>query len=143
MNIRILEETNPDIVQQLDRLLHVLDSSLGRTDGERLKDLIDNDRIWLFIAEDSDGRIGGMLTLTCCPTLSRNKYWIEDVVVDEDYRGRGTGRALVKAAVSYLTEKEKSPALYLTSNPSRVSARNLYRSEGFEEYDTGVFRLIR
>ena len=41
----------------------------------------------------------------------------------------------------YVKETETSPVIYLTSNPSRVSARNLYRSEGFEEYETGVFRI--
>jgi ribosomal protein S18 acetylase RimI-like enzyme len=82
-----------------------------------------------------------MLTLTCCQTLSRPKYWIEDVVVDPSCRGKGAGRALVQAAVRFVKEKNDGSVIYLTSNPSRTAARNLYRSEGFEEYETGVFRI--
>ena len=51
-------------------------------------------------------------------------------------------KALVKAAVSHVKQSGRPCRIYLTSNPSRTAARNLYRSEGFEEYDTGVFRLL-
>jgi ribosomal protein S18 acetylase RimI-like enzyme len=84
-----------------------------------------------------------MLTLTICHTLACSKYWIEDVVVDPAHRGEGVGRALVRAAVNYVKENETVPAIYLTSNPSRVAARRLYMSEGFEEYNTGVFRMTQ
>ena len=100
-----------------------------------------SDQFNLFVAEDENGTIAGMLTLTCCPTLSRSKWWIEDVIVDPSYRGQGVGRALVQAAVAHVKATDISSSLYLTSNPSRVSARRLYVSEGFEEYETGVFRL--
>ena len=141
MIIRILDKTDKTIVEQLDRLLHLLNPSAPETDHERLAGLIDGKRLMIFVSSEEDGTLSGMLTLTHCPTLSGDKYWIEDVIVDERFRGTGIGRALVRAAVRHLREKEKSPVLYLTSNPSRVSARNLYRSEGFEEYETGVFRL--
>jgi hypothetical protein len=42
--------------------------------------------------------------------------------------------------VAHAEAKEERPAVYLTSNPSRVAARRIYKSEGFEEYETGVFR---
>ena len=75
-------------------------------------------------------------------TLTGDKYWIEDVIVHEAFRGQGIGKALVKAAVEHVKESGKPYRIYLTSNPSRTAARNLYSSEGFEEYDTGVFRLL-
>ena len=68
------------------------------------------------------------------------KAWIEDVVVDEKARGLRIGHALVEKA------KEEAKLLgakkiYLTSNPSRVAAHRLYKSCGFEEYDTCIFRI--
>lgn len=39
----------------------------------------------------------------------------------------------------FVAENEEG-TITLTSNPSRTAARSLYRSEGFEEYNTGVFR---
>lgn len=141
--VRILENIDRTTLQQINSLLLKLDPSTTEIQEERMLLLLEKGDFKLFIAEDETGEIEGMLTLTCCDTLSRSKYWIEDVIVDEKARGHGTGRSLVRAAISYVRSKERFPVVYLTSNPSRVSARNLYRSEGFEEYETGVFRLIK
>lgn len=141
--VRILENIDRTTLQQINSLLLKLDPSTTEIQEERMLLLLEKRDFKLFIAEDETGEIEGMLTLTCCDTLSRSKYWIEDVIVDEKARGHGTGRSLVRAAISYVRSKERFPVVYLTSNPSRVSARNLYRSEGFEEYETGVFRLIK
>lgn len=141
MKVYILRALSEDRFTRVGALLHMLDAGVPALDFNRLKSLAETDSFNLFVAEDEHGVIAGMLTLTCCPTLSRSKWWIEDVIVDPAYRGQGVGRALVKAAVAYVKEADASPTLYLTSNPSRVSARRLYVSEGFEEYETGVFRL--
>ena len=140
MDIRILKHIDEKMMEQIGLLLRKLDPSAPETTPERWERLLADESFILFVAEE-DKKVTGMLTLTCCATLSRDKYWIEDVIVDESQRGKGIGRALVKAAVSHVREKDFKDTIYLTSNPSRVSARVLYRSEGFEEYDTGVFRM--
>jgi GNAT superfamily N-acetyltransferase len=128
--------------KEIDLLLHELSPTLGIIDRDRVNRLLNEDRLTLFAAEDDNGRFTGMLTLTFCPTLTGDKYWIEDVIVHDEFRGQGIGKALVKAAVSHVKQSGHPYRIYLTSNPSRTAARNLYRSEGFEEYDTGVFRLL-
>ena len=140
MNTYRLENIDKKAAEQVDILLHMLDSKLPGIDAERLSRLIKDEDLYLFVTE-IDGRLAGMLTLTYCETISRRKYWIEDVIVDDAFRGKGFGRALVKAAIDFARKKEGLPTIYLTSNPSRISARSLYMSEGFEEYETGVFRL--
>ena len=127
---------------RIDTLLHMLSPDAPTLGYARLAELLAGDSFWLFVTEDADGQLAGMLTLTRCHTLSRSKFWIEDVIVDPAYRGQGVGRALVHAAVEYVTSSEPNPSLYLTSNPKRTAARALYRSEGFEEYETGVFRIV-
>ena len=141
MNICILNTLEDDTLLQIDSLLHQLSPAAPVVDGHRLARLLEDADFKLFVAKNDDGVAVGMLTLTSCQMISYTKYWIEDVIVDDSYRGLGLGRALVRAAVGYVKEHETSPVIYLTSNPSRVSARNLYRSEGFEEYETGVFRI--
>lgn len=141
MNICILKVIEDRIVAEIDNLLHQLSPSAPKVDHQRLQKLVEDADFKLFVARNEENKIVGMLTLTCCQTLSYGKYWIEDVIVDDSCRGLGLGRALLRAAVSFVKEHETSPTIYLTSNPSRVSARNLYRSEGFEEYNTGVFRI--
>ena len=130
-----------ETMQQVDNLLHMLSPKSQPVDSSRLRSLIEDDRLHLFVCKDDNAGLIGMLTLTCCPTLACDKYWIEDVIVDEALRGQGAGRALLRAAVGYARQDLQASCIYLTSNPSRVQARALYRSEGFEEYETGVFRI--
>lgn len=142
MKTHILQELNEGNAARIDSLLHMLSPDAPAIGPARLAELLAGDSFWLFVTEDADGQLAGMLTLTRCHTLSRSKLWIEDVIVDPAYRGQGVGRALVHAAVEYVTSSEPNPSLYLTSNPKRTAARALYRSEGFEEYETGVFRIV-
>ena len=141
MEVCILKTLDTESLAQIDSLLHKLSPTAPLVNPHRLAKLLEDADFKLFVARDDEKRIVGMLTLTACQTISRPKYWIEDVIVDDSCRGKGYGRCLVKAAVDYVKTQETSPVIYLTSNPSRVSARNLYRSEGFEEYETGVFRI--
>ena len=149
MKTYIIKELNEGNAARIGTLLHMLSPDAPALGHARLAELLACDSFWLFVTEDADGQLAGMLTLTRCHTLSRSKFWIEDVIVDPAYRGQGVGRALVHAAVEYVrsagestTGCERRPSLYLTSNPSRTAARALYRSEGFEEYETGVFRIV-
>ena len=143
MKTYILQELNEIKAARIDALLHMLSPDDPALEEARLAELIAGDSFWLFVAEDADGELAGMLTLTRCHTLSRSKFWIEDVIVDPAYRGQGVGRDLVHAAVEYVKDYGQGSSLYLTSNPSRTAARALYRSEGFEEYNTGVFRIVQ
>ena len=142
MNISIIHKIDEGMQKEIDFLLHELSPSLGTIDRDRVNRLLEEGRLTLFAAEDDNGRFTGMLTLTFCPTLTGDKYWIEDVIVHDEFRGHGICKDLVKAAVSHVKQSGQPYRIYLTSNPSRTAARNLYRSEGFEEYDTGVFRLL-
>ena len=141
MKVHILRHIDADTLSQINSLLHTLDPDMPEVTLERLERIIREDSFFLFVSENENGKLNGMLTLTRCHTLGRSKYWIEDVVVDPASRGKGVGRSLVKAAIAHVRETEGNAVIYLTSNPSRLPARALYRSEGFEEYDTGVFRI--
>ena len=147
------QELDSNTLQQVEGLLHLLNPGAGTIEAGRLARLIEEGRMMLFVAEghsdegcSKDGdwtscKLTGMLTLSICPTLAQDKLWIEDVIVDDSCRGKGIGRALVQAAVAYAASKWPGNTVYLTSNPARQAARALYASEGFEEYNTGVFRL--
>ena len=140
-NMKVYILNDIDKGTQVDDLLHILAPTSPEVSEQRLLALLGDECFQLFVAEDADGVLAGMLTLICCHTLARSKYWIEDVVVRPEYRGQGIGRALVEAAVGYVRKAGKHASIYLTSNPSRQAARALYRSVGFEDYDTGVFKM--
>jgi ribosomal protein S18 acetylase RimI-like enzyme len=87
-----------------------------------------------------DGAIVGMLTLVTfrIPTGARAR--IEDVVVDDALRGRGTATALTRAALE-LAAATGAHTVDLTSRPSREAANRLYQHLGFEQRETVVYRF--
>ena len=93
----------------------------------------------LFLLED-DGGVIGMLTVGVYLSPTGSKAWIEDVVVDDMFRGRGLGRKLVAHAIDYC-KSQNINTLMLTSNPKRVAANALYQSLGFERKETNVYKM--
>jgi ribosomal protein S18 acetylase RimI-like enzyme len=93
----------------------------------------------LLLARMDDNAVG-MLTLVTVRLLGGVTTHVEDVVVDESVRGRGVGRALVEAA---LHDAAATGATHvdLTSRPERGAANRLYRSMGFEQRETNVYRF--
>lgn len=121
------------------RLLGQLTSSdVGLTAGRLASIAADGaSRLWLLLV---DGRVAGMLAMGLYTTPTGRKAWIEDVVVDEAFRGRGFGRMLVEHAVA--SARGWAPVtLMLTSRPSREAANALYCSAGFGLKPTNVYRM--
>ena len=140
VTVHKLTHADDAVTERISALLNSLRSAPVTLEHSQLQELLTKDSFHLFVAEDEEGVIIGMLTLTSCSTLAGDRLWIEDVIVDESRRGHGTGRVLLREAISYARNTLKAASIALTSNPSRTAARSLYRSEGFEEYNTGVFR---
>ena len=113
------------------------DSNFGE---EELRQTLQDNASRLFVMRH-EGVIIGMLTLCIyhCPTA--RKVWVEDVVVDNAYRGQGLGKELMAYAIDYV-EKNLAPcSLMLTSRPTRVAANALYRKIGFEPRETNVYKM--
>jgi len=134
--IRITEVTEA-LCEACGRLLPQLSASLAVPDRARLRAIAGSGTSALFAAR-SGGRIVGLLTLAWYDVPSGRKAWIEDVVVDAAWRGRGAGRALVDAALAHAA-RIGAVKVMLTSRPSRVAAHALYRKAGFEVAETAVF----
>ena len=93
------------------------------------------------IVIEKDGEVAGFASLITYRVPTKGLVArIEDVIVDENFRGQGLGRGVMEKLIEIA--KEKNIVLIdLTSNPQRIAARKLYESLGFEVYDTGMFRL--
>ena len=87
-----------------------------------------------------DEQIAGMLTVGIYHSPTGGKAWIEDVVVDETFRGEGLSKLLVSHAIEF-TKSQQIPLLMLTSNPKRMAANKLYQAMGFERKETNVYRM--
>jgi ribosomal protein S18 acetylase RimI-like enzyme len=127
-----------ELVDAFARLIPQLSSSSPPPTREQLAELVDGRDTVLFVAR-VDGRIVGSLTLAFYRIPTGLKAWIEDVVVDDEARGRGVGAALNDAALA-AARRRGAKDVSLTSRPSREAANRLYQRIGFERRDTNVYR---
>ncbi|HET6746545.1 MAG TPA: GNAT family N-acetyltransferase [Candidatus Saccharimonadales bacterium] len=138
-------ELTPDAVtastiSSLNRLLPQLSPDIKPLNREWLEYILANNTR-IFIALDGD-RIVGTALLCSMVILVGQKDWIEDVVVDRAYRGKGIASRLMDIAES---ASRQSPAknINLTSSSHREGARGMYVKRGYKLRDTSVFRLER
>lgn len=125
-----------------EAVVHLLSQLTSRSITFREDDycqLLADSHSRLFLLLDKEVVIG-MLTVGFYLSPTGSKAWIEDVVVDNAYRGRGLGKRLVAHAIDYCKE-QGIDTLILTSNPKRIAANALYRSLGFEQKETNVYRM--
>ena len=138
---RLIELTalKPGYLASINNLLSQLSDSVHTISEEELNSLISSSQSRLFVME-CDNQFIGMVTLCLyqCPTGW--KAWIEDVVVDQDYRGKGYGKVMVKKAMEEC-RRLGNVTLMLTSRPSRIVANQLYQSLGFEKRETNVYKM--
>lgn len=137
LEIRCVTEPLDEYVAAVRHLLRQLTTRCVPFGRVELEQLLADESSRLYVA-CLEGSIVGMATIGTylCPT--GRKYWLEDVVVDEAYRGRGVARAFLETIVEglHLSGTEK---LYLTSNPARVAANRLYQSMDFQPKVTNVY----
>ena len=93
----------------------------------------------LLMARDGDRGLIGSLTLVLFRIPTGVRAWIEDVVVDNESRGRGVAEILCREALNRASAAG-ARTVDLTSRPSREAANRLYRRLGFVERDTNVYR---
>lgn len=141
MYISKLTEVDDHLANVFQELFPQLTTNHKPPSKEELKEIIDSDcTILLISSEDKSGnQITGTLSLAFYKTPSGHHAWIEDVIVDEQYRGKGIGEALVKKALEIARER-KAGLVNLTSMASRVAANKLYLKTGFEKRETNVYR---
>lgn len=97
----------------------------------------DDSHLFLLLVDEE---VAGMISVGIYFSPTGGKAWIEDVVVDEVYRGRGLSKCLVEHAIIFAREAGVH-TLMLTSRPARIAANHLYRSMGFVQRETNVYKL--
>ena len=119
-------------------LIPPLSSSSAPISAQELEEIIESNTTVLFAAR-SGQEIVGLLTLAIFRIPTGVRAWIEDVVVDNQARGKGVGGALNRAALAE-AERRGAKTVDLTSRPSREAANRLYQRLGFKQRDTNVYR---
>lgn len=138
--IKLLSIANTKIAKEISKLLLQLDPTAPPISTELLKKIVNSTTTFIYVATNVSDKIIGMITLVSFPKLEEfNKTWIEDLVVDEKYRGKGIAKALMEKAF----EKAKLlgvKSISLTSRPSRIIANAFYKKLGFEIKETNYYQ---
>ena len=80
----------------------------------------------VFLAE-VDGQLAGQIKLI---TWWNGYAYIDDLIVNLQFRGYGVGKALIEAAIQWSREK-RFPGIMLETQDDNVAACKLYESCGF------------
>ena len=162
MNITI-REMNADTIDQVDRfernsivssklVLHVEDRNIAysivsvepyekvlEVDPEDYTTFIGNPQKVIFFA-DVDGKPAGQIKLV--PWWNKFAY-VEELIVDTQFRGRGVGRALMTRAIAW-AKQQNFPGLTLETQDNNVPACKFYEKCGFVlgGFDLYAFRNL-
>lgn len=82
---------------------------------------------------EEDGRIIGNLTLIPVRKKGSRDYFIANVAVLPEYRGRGIARQLTDRAIDHV-KSHKGKRIYLQVRADNLTAQHIYRTTGFEEF---------
>ena len=123
-----LKEVN-HLVSQLDPTAHVDEQSIYKT------------LLGGYVSRVTDrGKLVGMGWIFPRQTLLRKQAVVEDMIVDEKYRGKGLGEKILKDLLSW-AKKEGVEVVELTTNPKRIAANRLYQKLGFRLHPTNHYLL--
>jgi ribosomal protein S18 acetylase RimI-like enzyme len=129
----------PELVAAFRRLTPQLSKTAPAPGGAELAEMVRSPATVLLMARDGEKGLVGSMTLVLFRIPTGIRAWIEDVVVDQDSRGRGVAEVLCREALNRASAAG-ARTVDLTSRPSREAANRLYRRLGFVERETNVYR---
>jgi ribosomal protein S18 acetylase RimI-like enzyme len=155
-----VHEVTDDLMTAVQHLVAQLSSTAGPPSRQEVEEMVTSPATTVLVARDEaldqvegvagqspsadaeepHGPIVGMLTLVTFRIPTGVRARIEDVVVDDAVRGRGTATALTRAALE-IAAARGAHTVDLTSRPSREAANRLYQHLGFQQRETVVYRF--
>src|SRR3989344_7756611 len=133
--VRLTEESEEALsdINDLLRQLVYDPTTYNAVSAGALRDIIDNKGTVVVIARNEELIIGiGILFIV---HKFRGRYaYIEDMIVDEAYRGQGIGKQILDELIE-AARRESVETIELSTRPSRIPANNLYKKAGFEAKD--------
>ena len=139
MRIEAATEATQELLDALTALLPQLNPRLEPLSMERLSRVIGDRATTLLLVRDDGGIVGAAAVLVYA-TPAFVKARIEDVVVDENSRGKGVGEALVRRCIEVARERG-AEIVELQSARWREVANRLYPRLGFQLRESNLYRL--
>lgn len=89
---------------------------------------------------EEGGKFIGMGWIFLRQTMLRKQAVIEDMIVDENQRGKGLGEKILLDLIGW-AKKQGVEVVELTTNPKRIAANALYQKIGFKLHETNHYLL--
>lgn len=122
---------------RIKELMNQLDSSAVLNEQYLYKAALNG-----FISKIYDGeKLIGMGWIFPRQTLLRRQAVVEDMIVDNTYRGKGYGQKILLELIDW-AKKEHMDVVELTTNPKRIAANELYKKVGFRLHPTNHYLYI-
>lgn len=126
---------DPEIVQDLsqedhERLAELMPQVVSKIDGDlgaNLERVVEGDNSDLLVIRADTGQIAASLVINLLQKAAGLEGRLNDVVVDEAFRGQGLGRLLCEAALEEMRLAGAYKAEW-SSRPQRAAANALYQS---------------
>lgn len=129
----VKEKFNFDLVR-VRELVAQLDPSAAVNEQSLYRAVLDG-----YVAKLFDGaKLIGMGWIFPRQTALRRQAVIEDMIIDEAYRGKGLGRKLMDELLKWAGENGME-MIELTSSPKRIAANELYKKYGFVLHPTNHY----
>ena len=138
----ILAENELLSLLELYKQLNPDDSTLNEITAKNILEEIKTQNIKYFAAKDN-GRIIASCYICIIPNLTRGGKsigFIENVITDIEYRGKGIGKNIVKNAIKYAKEQNCYKVI-LQSGNKRTDAHGFYESIGFDGESKKAFEI--
>jgi len=129
---------SPSDVKSINYLLTLLTQNPSKITATKLNEISKNSHI--LLALDKNNKIIGMSTLALVYIPIGTYGRIEDVVVDNKFRGQGIGTTLTKKLI-LKAKKLHLKKIELSTRPTRIEANKLYLSLNFLKHETNVYRM--
>jgi len=127
---------------ELYKQLNPEDNIIDEFTAKNIWENIENQNIKYFIAKEN-GKIIASCYICIIPNLTRGGKsvgFIENVITDIEYRGKGIGKKIIKNAIKYAKEQNCYKIL-LQSGNKRTDAHGFYESMGFDGESKRAFEI--
>ena len=144
MEIRKISQKDLDTLMDLYVQLSPINEGLPAQKRDEIWEQIQNDDKITYLGAYENDQLIATCFLTIIPNFSnqgRPIGFIENVVTDEKWRGKGVGSQLLKTAIE-LAKEQNCYKVFLESGITRTGAHDFYRSLGFDDTSKKAF-IIR
>ncbi len=140
MSVEILyaSEVTDEIQFNISELYKQLSTDIKQLS---VKGILENNENLVFAICYEERKVAGIAMMATYKVISGHKGMIEDVIVDENQRGKGIGRKLMEKLLDEGKKRQLNEILLFSSH-HRTTAIQLYTSLGFNLKDSGLYRLI-